>query len=56
MVLVLYTHDHGKTAKKPTVMSILPWIGRQTVVATDVATDEAGTVVATDVATTGAIA
>ena len=32
MVLVLYTHELGKTAKKPTVMSISPWIGRQTVV------------------------
>ena len=32
MVLVLYTHELGKTAKKRTVMSISPWIGRQTVV------------------------
>ena len=32
MVLVLYTHELGKTAKKPTVMSVSPWIGRQTVV------------------------
>ena len=32
MVFVLYTHELGKTAKKPTVMSISPWIGHQTVV------------------------
>ena len=32
MVLVLYTYELGKTAKKPTVMSFSPWIGRQTVV------------------------
>ena len=32
MVLVLHTLELGKTAKKPTVMSISPWIGRQTVV------------------------
>ena len=28
----LHTHELGKTAKKPTVMSISPWIGPQTVV------------------------
>ena len=32
MVLVLYKHELGKTEKKTTVMSISPWIGRQTVV------------------------
>ena len=32
MAPVLYTHELGKTAKKPTVMSISPWIGCQTVV------------------------
>ena len=32
IVLVLYTHEIGKTAKKPRVMSFLPWIGCQTVV------------------------
>ena len=32
MVLVLHTLKLGKSAKKPTVMSISPWIGRQTVV------------------------
>ena len=32
MVLVLYTYELGKTAKKTIVMSISPWIRRQTAV------------------------
>ena len=32
IVLVLYTHEIGKTARKSRVMSFLPWIGCQTVV------------------------
>ena len=36
MVLVLYTYGLDKTAEKPTVMSFSPWIGRQTVVCSEV--------------------
>ena len=32
IVLVLYTYEIGNIAKKPRVMSFLPWIGCQTVV------------------------
>ena len=35
IVLVLYICEIGKTAKKPRVMSFLPWIGCQTLVSGD---------------------